>query len=217
MYQPTSTKKGIDEMKSTRKKSTKKTAQAEPFTSASLAAEDIEEPAGEMGRIAHIFFFSSRDFPPFLRAAVEDAIARAAVKLNLPNPDETKDDRTAFQQLIDLFRAAGDDFILTDDAEHEAEFLARVLEYRRTPKAIKATIRVLMWGVCANLADRLKSANDPTPELVRALYPTLKRNNPDQVGAAFNLTFDSIGQDAPAVMNFIAKDNERREKAKGKK
>lgn len=99
-------------MKSTKTKATKKaatkgkTTKREPFTSASSAVEEIEEPAGETGRIAHVLFFTLNDFPVFIRRAIFDAMERASFTLALPNPNKTTDDRTAFQQMIDLFDAA---------------------------------------------------------------------------------------------------------------
>jgi hypothetical protein len=81
--------------------------------SASAEIEAIEDAAGEVGTIASRHFFNIDEMPRFIREACADATARASACLNLPNPDETTDDLVAFQQMIDLFKATGDEFTMT--------------------------------------------------------------------------------------------------------
>jgi hypothetical protein len=111
--------------KTPKKATSKRKASREPLTSASIAAEEIEEEAGDVGRVAHICFFSTWEFPPFLRDGIKDLIARAAAQLNMPDPEQTKDDRTAYRQLCELFRATGDAFKLPTPtvADHVAAIL----------------------------------------------------------------------------------------------
>ena len=111
-------------------------------TSASNAAEDIEEAAGETGRIAHLLFFTYREQPAFIRDAITNALGRAAAALSLPNPDETEDDRTAYQQLIDLVNAAGDDFKLpaADELRSFAHHLAEAIRIARHSPLIPASL-----------------------------------------------------------------------------
>jgi len=155
-------------MKSTRKTSTKKTAKgkAEAFTSASNTAEDIEEAAGETGRIAHLLFFTYREQPAFIRDAITNALGRAAAALSLPNPDETEDDRTAYQQLIDLVNAAGDDFKLpaqltaADELRSFAHHLAEALRIARYSPMIPASLY-------NGLANALNDFENDLPSLTR--------------------------------------------------
>lgn len=114
-------KGNIDTMKQTiKKKTTKKTAatrkaaKREPFTSASKAVEEIEETAGETGRIAHMLFFNLNNFPAFIRHAVFDAMESATATLNMPNPNTTP--------LPDLF----------DSKRFESIIQFRVLTLRHT-------------------------------------------------------------------------------------
>jgi hypothetical protein len=100
---PTPRKGSSKTTKATRKAATR-------YGSASEEIEAIETAAGEVGTAAHRHFFNIRDMPRFIREACADATARACAQLNLPNPDETTDDLVAFQRMIDLFNATGDEF-----------------------------------------------------------------------------------------------------------
>jgi hypothetical protein len=150
-------------MKSTRKTSTKKTAKGK--------AEDIEEAAGETGRIAHLLFFTYREQPAFIRDAITNALGRAAAALSLPNPDETEDDRTAYQQLIDLVNAAGDDFKLPaqltaalvaqgSELSHFAHHLAEAIRIARENPMIPASLY-------NGLSDALLDFENDLPSLAR--------------------------------------------------
>jgi hypothetical protein len=153
-----------DNRKTTKKGTRKGTAkQAEPFTTASKRVEDIEEEAGDVARVAHICFFATDECPPFLRDTINDAIARAAKQLNMPDPDETKDDEASYRQLIELFKATGEDFTLDDPRGDVADELARVLSNPKLPQ-----------GVWAGIVDALNELNSSTdiyknPEVVRAV------------------------------------------------
>jgi hypothetical protein len=160
-------------MKSTRKTATKKTAKgkAEAFTSASNATEDIEEAAGETGRIAHLLFFTYREQPAFIRDAITNALGRAAAALSLPNPDETEDDRTAYQQLIDLVNAAGDDFKLP--AQLTAALVAQGSELSHFAHHLAEAIRIardnpiLPARLYNGLANALNDFENDLPSLAR--------------------------------------------------
>lgn len=187
---------------------TKKTNPKASTTTASdteLEIERIANEEGDIGNAALNLYFTINYAPPFLYRAVLAALAQAATSLNLPPFTDEGYSVEQFTRLLNLFKATDEGFMLEDVSYHEGEFLARVLEYKKTPKAVRATIRVLMWGLCRNLADSFNPDNDPTPELIRALYVVLKSNNPDHVGGAFNIVFNSIERDAPDVMNHIAK------------
>ena len=131
-------------------------------TSASNAAEDIEEAAGETGRIAHLLFFTYREQPAFIRDAITNALGRAAAALSLPNPDETEDDRTAYQQLIDLVNAAGDDFKLpaADELRSFAHHLAEAIRIARDNPILPARLY-------NDLADALCNFENNLPSLAR--------------------------------------------------
>ncbi len=135
-------------------------------TSASNAAGDIEEAAGETGRIAHLLFFTYREQPAFIRDAITNALGRAAAALSLPNPDETEDDRTAYQQLIDLVNAAGDDFKLpaqltaADELRSFAHHLAEAIRIARYSPMIPASLY-------NGLANALNDFENDLPSLTR--------------------------------------------------
>lgn len=107
-------KKGIDEMKSSKKQATKKAAKPDEI--------DLENQLDDIAR-AHPRGYDALniytllpDMPRFLQEAITDAITLASNALKLPDTGREPDPAKSFQMLVDLFEAAGDKFTLTPES-----------------------------------------------------------------------------------------------------
>jgi hypothetical protein len=202
-------------MKSTRKTTTKKAARPRRAParkvsdetgesvitdtrhgSASEEIEAIELAAGEIGTIAHRHFFNIDDMPRFIRDACADAIARACAQLNLPNPDETMDDLVAFQQMIDLFKATGDEFTLAPPRfiQYPPEIEARRADYETLAENL-----ISMIGLSIN---RVSGTLDVAP-------PDVMHDEPsgsiliDAIHAHTTALFENINQGLTFEESFL--------------
>ncbi|GEM_PF-3636532 len=85
-----------------------------------------------------------------------------------------------------------------EKAVSEAEFLARVLECELVTDELVNTLRAVMFGCCAYLADAL-GTHLPDPQMIRDIYPYARLVKAEVFSASFENFVAEMRQDAPEL------------------
>jgi hypothetical protein len=120
-------------MKSTKKRAAKKGLTDSPDAINEQYADD--NPPFGLGA-HHLFYGEHR--PAFINAAINDALWRAAVALNMPDPTTPAGDEVDdFKHLVDLLNKAGDDFVLPPQPliQYPPEIETRRADYKTLAEA----------------------------------------------------------------------------------
>ena len=88
----------------------------------------------------------------------------------------------------------------------EAEFLARVLEHELVTEDLVNTIRAILFGSCAYLADALEH-HQPDAQMIRDIYPYARLVKAEVFSATCSNFVLEMSQTAPELYRVMGGNN----------